>query len=74
MRKLVTCLAATAAFSLFASAGMACDFHAAHVTASVPKEDVVAMSTAEEAVAPVVITTTSTVCPAGQASCASASK
>jgi len=72
MRKLVTGFAATAALMLFASASLACEFH--DVTASVPKEEVVAMSTADDATSPVVVTTTSTACPAGQANCAPSDK
>jgi hypothetical protein len=80
MQKLLTGIAAASALVLFASAGQACDFHAQHVTASVPAEDVVAMSTVDETAAPVVIATetvkaeANTSCPAGGADCAPAQK
>ncbi len=79
MQKLLTGTAVASALVLFASAGQACDFHATHVTASVPAEEVVAMSTVDEAKTPVVIATEAmkaeakTDCPAGDANCAPAS-
>jgi hypothetical protein len=85
MHKLVTSLAAAFALALLASAGQACDFHKTHVTASVPSEEVVAMSTVDEATSPVATVTDATVdiaadiaaaaeCPAGMTDCAPAGK
>lgn len=69
MHKLLTSLAAVAALTLFASAGQACSFHD-NVSASVPSEEVVAMSTASGTATPAPATTE---CPAGQ-TCAPAGK
>ncbi len=73
MQKLLTGLAVAAVFAASASVGQACDFHASQVTASVPSEKVVAMSSVQDATAPVVITSDQT-CPAGQANCPPAEK
>ena len=71
MQKLLTGLALASAFAFAASAGQACEFHA--VTASVPSEEVVAMSTVDGATPPVVVVTDQT-CPAGATNCAPADK
>lgn len=79
MQKLLIGFAAAAAFALFATAGQACDFHT-QVTASLPSEEVVAMSSVNDATTPVVIATdrvdatTASQCPAGQADCVPADK
>jgi len=80
MQKLLIGFATAAAFALFASAGQACDFHT-QVTASLPSEEVVAMSSVNDATTPVVIATDQVVdataasqCPAGQADCVPADK
>jgi hypothetical protein len=76
MQKLLTGTAVASALVLFASAGQACDFHASRVTAGVPAEEVVAMSTVDEAKSPVVIAKDAmkaevkTDCSAGGANCA----
>ena len=68
MHKLLTGLSVAAAALAFASAGQACDFHAKQVTASVPSEEIVAMSTIDTK-KPAVLKDDSAVvteCPAGE--------
>jgi hypothetical protein len=81
MQKLLPSLTVAAAFAFFASAGQACEFHAQQVSASLPSEEVVAMSSVSDATTPVVIATDQTAvatttpeCPAGQTNCVPADK
>ena len=69
MHKLFTGLSVAAATLAFATASQACDFHAKQVTASVPSEEIVAMSTLSEDRMPAATTdhtAVATECPAGQ--------
>ncbi len=70
MRKLLTGLALASAFAFAASAGQACDFH---VTASIPSEEVVAMSTVDSTTPSADVTADQT-CPAGATNCAPTDK
>lgn len=78
MQKLLTGLAVAAAFGLMASAGQACEFHSAHVTAGVSTpEEGVAMSTHDGTTEPTLIdeiaeTAAATDCPDGATDCAPA--
>lgn len=72
MQKLLSGLAAGAAFSLIASSALACDFHKSHVTASVPAEQTVVMSTFGDAHQQIVVednAAVATPCPEGATDC-----
>lgn len=78
MRTLITGIAAAAAIGLLASAGQACEWHEAHVTASITTpEEGVAMSTYDGAAQPTIAdeateTAAATECPEGATDCAPA--
>jgi hypothetical protein len=75
MQKLLTGFVAASALALFASSGLACEFHSAQ--ASVPAQEVVAMSTANDAATSAAATdaqSAATECAAGQTNCAPANK
>jgi len=75
MPKLLTGLAAIAALVLFASAGLACEFHEMNTAVSTPAEPVVAMTT-YDGTQPVPVTTQApapaavSTCPADAKDCA----